>query len=154
MLCFFNSWLGLHAHGKKRKLPGRNLLARFTVVSTQEDRSLEEIHEQDLLLDMQPAVQNGAGTMDVLLRMAWLHDDEPLQIEVNWDNGRLLNVARNAMKRAGVDHGEAGDPMLVWVRKADALLRQCFIGAYLEAGPTWLSASGLTGSLLCLVLYL
>lgn len=85
--------------------PDRNLLARFTVVSTQECRSLEEIHEQGLLLDMRPSVENGVQTMEVLLRMAWLHAGKcqhGVQVDVTWDSTRLLNAAHNAMKRAAV----------------------------------------------------
>lgn len=76
-------------------------------------------------LASRPAGQQASGPEEPASRAA-------VNVRAGLDITRLLNAAHNAMKRAAQRHGVEGDPMLLWIRKADVLLRQCFAGVFLE----------------------
>ena len=99
----------------------RNCLARFSIISTDEGRSLDERDPEELGVDMQLAWRHVRDCMGATLEVAWegQSDDPCLKFVASEGVVRLLTHAANAVKRAAREFGQAGDPLLQWSRKVD-----------------------------------
>ena len=111
----------------------RNVLGRFTVVSTQEFKALEELDERTLEINLEPWFQSIMASFEAVATGIWGGDTAfPREVDIGLTNARVLLKAYNTVLRAARDHGLSDDPMVAWARKADEYIFRLCIGLWLE----------------------
>ena len=112
--------------------PDRNVLGRFTPMSTQEYRALDEVDEAFLQADMRPMAQNMCDSFEGLLRYGWLDRQARPPARAGLTNARVLLHAHNAVFATARDHGNNCDPFVTWCRKADEHIHRVYVGVFAE----------------------
>ena len=108
----------------------------FCIAGQDERRGTEAVDPALITAGLSELRANALATFEAVLQKSW----EPQRIQEGWrwriqttlDIVALLNVARNSMLRAARDFGSQADPLVVWVCKADELLLQQVVSAYIE----------------------
>jgi hypothetical protein len=109
----------------------RNVLGRFTTISTEEYRALDAVGEEVLWVDLLPIRRSFRSSFAATLSGAWGPSAESSP-RCGTTHARVLLRAFNASLRAARDYGVQGDPMVAWLRKADELLYKLYVGVYVE----------------------
>jgi len=110
---------------------GRNMLARFTAIATQEYRGLEEVDPDSIDADRSAT---SSHLRDVFCQaVEQSRTDGAARVHATGEDvSRLLTSAFNMMLRAAQRYGDNTDPLVKWVRKADEFLLTQLAGVDLE----------------------